>query len=209
MRLERMGERALLVSGLADSPARLARALDASLLTGLEEAVPCYDSIGLYFRDFPKIAEVRDWLEAAESRQVDVESTPHQVPVCFELGDDLPYAAEELGLTPEAVVETFLAGAYTVEAIGFSPGFPYLSGLPLPLCGLARLPSPRVRVPAGSVGITGSQAGIYPQETPGGWRLIGRTPLPIVDLGKPWFRFAVGDQIQFFRIDREEHEAWR
>jgi inhibitor of KinA len=91
--------------------------------------------------------------------------------------------------------------AYTVYAIGFSPGFPYLGYLPEALCGVPRLDAPRVRVDAGSVGLTGRQTGIYPQVRPGGWNLIGRTPLRLVDIADGYFPLRTGDRVRFTRID--------
>jgi inhibitor of KinA len=90
-----------------------------------------------------------------------------------------------------------------VYAIGFVPGFPYLGYLPTELCGVGRLPSPRVRVEPGSVGLTGRQTGIYPLPRPGGWNLIGRTPLTIVDVASGFFPLRVGDSVRFERIDEK------
>jgi inhibitor of KinA len=83
------------------------------------------------------------------------------------------------------------------------PGFPYLGYLPAELCGVGRLPSPRTRVEPGSVGLTGRQTGIYPLPRPGGWNLIGRTPLTIVDVAAGFFPLRVGDRVQFARIDEK------
>ena len=94
---------------------------------------------------------------------------------------------------------------YTVYAIGFCPGFPYLGYLPEALCGVPRLPSPRLRVPPGSVGLTGRQTGIYPLPRPGGWNLIGRTPLILVDPAAGYFPLRVGDRVHFHRIGEAEY----
>src|SRR4029077_12105528 len=90
---------------------------------------------------------------------------------------------------------------YTVYAIGFVPGFPYLGYLPEKLCGVPRLASPRLKVEPGSIGLTGRQTGIYPLPRPGGWNLIGRTPLTIVDVADSYFPLRVGDVVRFDRID--------
>src|SRR4029077_17434779 len=90
---------------------------------------------------------------------------------------------------------------YTVYAIGFCPGFPYLGYLPAPLCGGARLAAPRLRVEGGSVGLTGRQTGIYPEPRPGGWNLIGRTPLVLVDVAGGYFPLRTCDRVQFVPID--------
>ena len=98
---------------------------------------------------------------------------------------------------------------YDVFAIGFLPGFPYAGYLPPALTGLPRRESPRLRVPAGSVAIAGRQTGIYPGESPGGWHLLGRTPLCIVDLDEGYFPIRAGDRIRFQPISAAEFEARR
>src|SRR5205823_7967395 len=90
---------------------------------------------------------------------------------------------------------------YDVFAVGFQPGFPYAGYLPDALSGLSRRDVPRVRVPAGSVAIAGRQTGVYPAESPGGWHLLGRTPLRIVDLERGHFPIRAGDRLRFEPID--------
>lgn len=124
------------------------------------------------------------------------------VPVCYELGPDLGEAASELGITPEALIRAHLEARLTVDAIGFSPGFPYCSGLPEILERLPRRAEPRPRVPAGAVAVAAGQAAIYPEATPGGWWLLAQTPLSVIDAEADWLAFRAGDQIQFHRIDR-------
>jgi KipI family sensor histidine kinase inhibitor len=130
------------------------------------------------------------------------------LPVCYE-GDcapDLGELASLHGLTPADVVALHSGADYTVEFLGFSPGFPYLSGLPGRLA-TPRLGRPRPRVPAGSVGIGGSQTGVYPQPMPGGWRLIGRTPLRLFDAtGRPPALLAPGDRVRFVPISHAEFD---
>src|SRR5205807_4427751 len=91
-----------------------------------------------------------------------------------------------------------------VYAIGFCPGFPYLGYLPASLSDVPRLPVPRLRVEAGSVGLTGRQTGIYTEARPGGWNLIGRTPLQLVDVADGYFPLRTGDRVRFTRIDEAE-----
>jgi KipI family sensor histidine kinase inhibitor len=98
---------------------------------------------------------------------------------------------------------------YNVFAIGFLPGFVYAGYLPPALAGLPRRDAPRVRVPVGSVAIAGRQTGIYPRESPGGWHLLGRTPLRIVDPDEGYFPIQAGDRIQFQLIPADEFEARR
>lgn len=132
------------------------------------------------------------------------------IPVCYdgEFGPDLKEVAAHTGLAPEEVIRLHSAGDYLVHALGFAPGFPYLGGLPEPLH-TPRRTEPRLAVPAGSVGIGGEQTGIYPLATPGGWQLIGRTPLTLFAAGRnPPALLAVGDRVKFRRITREEFAAW-
>jgi KipI family sensor histidine kinase inhibitor len=122
------------------------------------------------------------------------------VPVLYD-GDDLAEVAAATDLTEREVVERHGSVDYTVFALGFLPGFPYSGYLPQPLSGLARKTSPRSRVPSGSVAIAGRQTGIYPAESPGGWRLLGRTPLVIVDFARGFFPIRPGDRLRFVPID--------
>jgi KipI family sensor histidine kinase inhibitor len=127
-----------------------------------------------------------------------------EIPVAYggEAGPDLESAAAELGMTPTQLAQRHAAGEYTVAMIGFAPGFPYLLGLD-PALALPRLPTPRTAVPAGSVGIGGAQTGIYPRESPGGWRVIGCTPLALFDPARePPALLAPGDRVRFVRVER-------
>jgi len=128
-----------------------------------------------------------------------------EIPVRYggECGPDLEDVARHAGLPPERVVELHASASYLVCFLGFSPGFPYLDGLP-PELATPRLPSPRKRVPAGSVAIGGSQAGVYPMDSPGGWRIIGRTPLALFDAqASPPALLAMGDRVRFVPIPEE------
>jgi KipI family sensor histidine kinase inhibitor len=128
------------------------------------------------------------------------------LPVLYE-GDDLLDVARRCRLTREEVIAVHSGTAYDVFAIGFKPGFPYAGYLPSPLDEVPRRDQPRLRVPAGSVAIAAGQTGVYPDEFPGGWNLIGRTPLTIVDLEAGHFPIRAGDRLQFMPIDRDEFEA--
>lgn len=131
-----------------------------------------------------------------------------EVPVCYE-GDcasDLADVARGAGLSPEEAAELHAAAPYRVAFLGFSPGFAYLLGLPSPLA-TPRLAAPRLVVPAGSVGIAGGQTGLYPRATPGGWRLVGRTPLALFSPSRePAALFAPGDAVRFVAIPRREFD---
>ncbi|QDV37999.1 5-oxoprolinase subunit B family protein [Tautonia plasticadhaerens] len=131
-----------------------------------------------------------------------------RVPVLYD-GEDLAEVADRVGLTVEEVIRTHAGTGYTVRAIGFLPGFPYLGELPGPLSGLPRRAHPRARVPAGSVAIAGQQTGIYPGESPGGWHLIGRTPVVLADPARGYFAMGVGDRVRFEPIGPGRFEALR
>lgn len=184
----------------------------------LRELVPAYTSIGVFFDSrLIDAVHVRDWLlgEASATPGTDgdtrdikriIEAPVVDIPVVYggDFGPDLDSAADELGLSPATLAQRHASGDYRVAMIGFAPGFPYLSGLD-PALALPRLASPRTRVPAGSVGIGGAQTGIYPGEGPGGWRLLGRTPLRLFDPHRePPSTLAPGDRVRFREIDRDE-----
>lgn len=126
------------------------------------------------------------------------------IPICYggDFGPDLPFVAHHAELPVKEVVRLHSSATYVVHFLGFSPGFGYLDGLPAQLA-CPRLESPRTRVAAGSVGIAGGQTGVYPLDSPGGWRLIGRTPLRMFDpLANSPTRLEPGDKVQFVPIDR-------
>jgi inhibitor of KinA len=134
-----------------------------------------------------------------------------RIPVCYggELGPDLDDLARHAGLPPAEVVALHAAPVYRVYLLGFTPGFPYLGGLS-PRLACPRLATPRARTPAGSVAIGGEQTGVYPVESPGGWRILGRTPLRLFDpapgAARP-FLLAAGDGLRFVPIDRAAFDA--
>lgn len=130
------------------------------------------------------------------------------IPVCYgaEFGPDLADVAAHNGISVEDAITLHASAVYIVYFLGFSPGFAYLGGLSKRLA-IPRLATPRVRVPAGSVGIAGEQTGVYPRETPGGWRLIGRTPLGMFDPNSdPPSRLQPGDRVQFEPISTSAFE---
>lgn len=175
----------------------------------LRDLVPAYASAGVFFdaRMIDALA-VESWLHDQLAASADAATTTMttrtvEIPVSYggDAGPDLHDAAIELGITPAQLVQRHAAGDYTVAMIGFAPGFPYLLGLD-PDLALPRLATPRTSVPAGSVGIGGAQTGIYPRESPGGWRLIGRTPLVLFDPSRdPPALLAPGDRVRFVAVD--------
>jgi inhibitor of KinA len=131
-----------------------------------------------------------------------------EIPVCYghEFGLDLDDVAKELGLSAEEAIRKHMAGTYNVSFFGFSPGFAYLSGLAESLQ-VARLQSPRKLVKAGSVAIAGKQTGVYSVDSPGGWRVLGKTPWRMFDPhANPPTPLELGDQIRFVPITRDEFD---
>ena len=130
------------------------------------------------------------------------------IPVCFDAGfaPDLPDVAARAGLAVDQATALFASASYRVAFLGFAPGFPYLLGLP-PNLATPRLSRPRTHVLAGSVGIAGDQTGIYPAETPGGWRLVGRTPLRLFEPKRdPMSLLLPGDEVRFVAIDQRRYQ---
>lgn len=185
---------------------RLATAVRAAGPAWLQDVVPAYASVGVHFDpDRVAAAEVCDWLKRLPVEvAAPLRSRLLTIPVCYELGPDLGRVAEHAGMPAGEVIALHLGTEYTVYAVGFVPGFPYLGYLPAPLCGVPRLASPRTRVEPGSVGLAGKQTGIYPLPRPGGWSLIGRTPTVLVDVADGYFPLRVGDRVRFGRIGEAE-----
>jgi inhibitor of KinA len=198
-----LGERAFVVYDLPAPAYRLAGQINASRPSWLSEACPSYDTLGLYVSEPTGPSVIEALITATRAVELPLPKT-HRIPVCYELGEDLIDAASELELSPNALIEAHSGVTYTCYAVGFTPGFPYLGYLPDRIAGLSRRKSPRVSVPTGAVGIAGNQTGIYPASTPGGWQLIGRTPLTLVDLAGGYFPISAGDGVLFRAIGREE-----
>jgi inhibitor of KinA len=184
--------------------AEAVRQLPASWLV---DVVSAYFTVAVYFDllqvSFADVAAALPPLESAEEAAASVTGRLHHIPCCY--GHlDLDRVATHTGQSPEEVIGLHASAEYTVYAIGFCPGFPYLGYLPSPLCGVPRLTSPRARVEPGSVGLTGRQTGIYTLPRPGGWNLIGRTPLCLVDVADGYFPLRTGDRVRFVPIGEAE-----
>jgi inhibitor of KinA len=128
----------------------------------------------------------------------------HEIPCCYERQLDLHDVARRLKLTTDEVIQRHVETTYVVFAVGYCPGFPYLGNLPQALQGVPRRDTPRTRVAPGSVGLAASHTGIYPLPRPGGWSLIGQTPLELVNLRDEYFPLRAGDRVRFRRIDESE-----
>jgi inhibitor of KinA len=189
--------------------------LERNRFPGLIEHVPAFASVALHYDPAQaSFADVSSWVEASLAnlgRAPPSEPRKIEVPVCYggEFGSDLEFVARHAGLTTKAVVKIHAEAEYLVYMLGFAPGFPYLGGMSARIAAPRRA-TPRVKVPAGSVGIAGSQTGIYPLATPGGWQLIGRTPL---DLFRPAHNpptlLRAGDVVKFRPIDADEFHSLR
>ncbi|NHM33265.1 5-oxoprolinase subunit PxpB [Neobacillus terrae] len=130
-----------------------------------------------------------------------------EIPVCYggNLGPDLQFVAEHNGLTPEEVIHIHSSGNYIVYMIGFAPGFPYIGGMSEKIA-TPRRETPRLKIPPKTVGIAGQQTGVYPIETPGGWQLIGRTPVELfLPDEEPPTLLRAGDKIKFKPISYKEY----
>jgi inhibitor of KinA len=192
----------------------LAAAVQAAGLAGVRDVVPTFRSVAVYFdpvhTDGAALLACLDRHAQAASGPAGESCTSIRIPVCYggEVGPDLADVAAFAGMSEDDVVMAHTSKAYRVFMLGFVPGFAYL-GIVDERIAIPRLATPRVRVPVGSVGIAGIQTGIYPAETPGGWRLIGRTPIKPFepDRADP-FLMKAGDTVQFYRIDRDEYDRW-
>ncbi len=193
----------------------LSLALEQSGLKAIEEIVPTYRSLLVYYNplliDFTTLRnKIFDLINLNLSNQSELEKNKkvHVVPVCYggEFGPDLNYVAQYNNLTEEDVIRLHCSVEYKIYMIGFAPGFPYLGGMPKSIA-TPRLETPRKLVRAGSVGIAGEQTGIYPLDDPGGWRIIGRTPLQLYNINKdPPISFKAGEYIKFQPISMEEYK---
>ena len=174
------------------------------------EHVPAYATVTIYYDPIRRsFREIDEDLRRIISQLDDVgESTPRivEIPVCYGgiFGPDLEFVARHNSLQTSDVIEIHSAAEYLVYMIGFAPGFPYLGGLSERITA-PRRSSPRLQIPIGSVGIAGNQTGVYPIETPGGWQLIGRTPLALFCPAEtPPTLLHAGDLVRFRPITSEE-----
>ncbi|WP_050614925.1 5-oxoprolinase subunit PxpB [Bacillus testis] len=150
--------------------------------------------------------EINQLLSEVSAQEMNEKRTV-MIPVCYggECGPDLAFVADYHGLTEEEVIHIHSSGDYLVYMLGFAPGFPYVGGMSGEIA-TPRKRSPRVKIPVGSVGIAGGQTGIYPIETPGGWQLIGRTPLQLFNVKiNPPTLLQAGDKVCFQPISSEEY----
>jgi inhibitor of KinA len=221
MHITPLGDSALLIQvceRLAPEPettvrevVRVWRCLEAASLPGVLEVAPAYTTLAVYY-DQRKVGDglcedIVEWLCGQIADALAVPSGPAvgelgrtiEIPVCYggTFGPDLADVARHARLTEAAVIERHSSARYLVHCLGFTPGFAYLSGLPAELA-MPRRASPRRKVPAGAVGIGGTQTGVYPLASPGGWQLIGWTPLSLFDpRAESPTLLRVGDRVRF------------
>jgi KipI family sensor histidine kinase inhibitor len=178
----------VLVRELPIEPWRFA---EAARQLGATEAVAAYDTVGL----FGWHGDLEQILRYAGSIRI----KQHRVDVSVHYdGPDLHFVCDLTGLSPSEVAQLHASETYTCAAVGFRPGFAYLGSLPVALRGVRRLDNPRLRVAAGSLGITGSQTAIYPMESPGGWAVIGSTTHDMSH-----FPIAAGDEVRFVPVSSD------
>jgi len=193
--------------------AKLLRLLELRPISGIVNLHPAYCSVLVKFDALKLRHEELENRLAAYIVRLDEVSLPEprhrEIPVCYggEYGPDLAEVCDIHNLSMQQAIDLHVSATYIVYFLGFVPGFAYLGGLPEALV-TPRLPAPRRRVPPGSVAVAGHQSGVYPFATPGGWRLIGRTPLAMFRRDRADVNFlAIGDQVHFTPISPEQFTA--
>ncbi len=229
LKLEPLGDMAVVATlGSAIDRATLAavlhfaEAVAAAGARGITDIVPAYASVTVFydsslFQDAPGGAYeavcrlMEGCAKGPEAAPGAFGARELEVPVCYggEHGPDMELVAEHCRMGADDVASLHSGADYLVHAIGFTPGFPYLGGLPEPLR-TPRRDTPRARVPAGSVAIGGSQTGVYPIASPGGWQIVGRTPLALFRPREvPASLLRPGDRVRFRPITAKEFESWK
>ena len=225
-----LGDSALIVELSSESAVdldevlHLARLLETAAIAGVTEITTAFTTVAVFYDPTGVVvhgdevlfdsleAQVRSALASAktgESLRAVSERGLIEIPVCYDdaFALDLADVAEHANLEPAEVIALHCSAEYRVATVGFTPGFPYLSGLP-PQLATPRRATPRAAVPAGSVAIGGNQAGIYPMSSPGGWHVIGRTPMKLFDVtSEPPALLRAGDRVRFRQITAVEFDA--
>lgn len=188
--------------------------LDQAKLPGILDIIPTYRSILVNFDPF--CISAGEIVDIAAAAMNDFSASPGtaggeviEIPVLYggEKGPDMDVISAHTGLPPEEVIRIHSSVEYLIYMIGFTPGFPYLGGMPKEIA-TPRLQKPRALIPAGSVGIAAGQTGIYPVESPGGWQLLGRTPVKIFDHRRdPPFLLAAGNYLKFVPVTEDTYAA--
>ncbi|MBW1829806.1 MAG: 5-oxoprolinase subunit PxpB [Deltaproteobacteria bacterium] len=216
-----MGDRSLLVElgdeinpGINHNVGELLRSLEDHRLEGVKDLIPCYRSVMIIYDPLKiELGSLKVWVAHLHQQKDFSPVTDHRtvkVPVVYggEYGPDLEWIARYHGITPEEVIRIHSSCTYRVYMIGFTPGHPYLGELPDELQ-TPRKEAPRTVVSRGSVGIAQKQIVIYPVQSPGGFQIIGRTPLILFDPDKnPPALFETGDQVEFYPVTEKEKTDW-
>lgn len=218
------GDRALLVQwqqiidpGINAEVVQLSQAISKAAMGGVQYCIPAYCSLTVGFD--PKLVKYEELCDQIRSlqpqrgteRPQEAVSRQITIPVCYDddFAPDLEWLSQYFGLEKEQIIQLHTHSVFRVYMLGFMPGFPYMGSLPKAL-ETPRKDSPRLRVPAGSVGLAGLQTGIYPIESPGGWQIIGRTPIKIFDPEREQpFYLQAGDEVRFEAIDLEAYHAFK
>lgn len=195
---------------------QLSDALESMKEPAIVELVPTYRSLLIHYDPLrADYADVWGLVRHVLAQSFDDERSQRSVAPVFEIpvlyggegGPDLPTVASHATLSPEEVIRIHSSTTYRVYMLGFLPGFPYLGGMDARIA-CPRLSTPRLRVPAGSVGIAERQTGVYPLDSPGGWQLIGKTPVKLFEPGRnPPVAILPGSYIRFIPIERDEFSA--
>lgn len=187
------------------------RFLEEKHIDGIEEVLPTYRSILIMYdpikAEYDEIVRILEDLGNKISLGEKEEIRIVEIPTLYggEFGPDINFVAEHNNIAVDEVIKIHTGTDYLVYMLGFTPGFTYLGGMSDKIAA-PRLSTPRKKIPAGSVGIAGSQTGMYPSETPGGWQLIGRTPLKLYDpLKEPPVLLNAGDYVRYVSITEDEY----
>ncbi len=187
-------------------------ALETKSVSGIVETVPTYRSLTVHYRpEIIRYEKLRDTLAGLLSGLDDVAIPPAsvvEIPTLYggEMGPDIGFVAEHNHKTVEEVIRIHSEPEYLIYMLGFTPGFPYMGGMSAEIA-TPRLTSPRVKIPGGSVGIAGSQTGVYPIDSPGGWQLIGKTPLKLYDAQRETpILLQAGQYVKYRPIDQAEFD---
>lgn len=190
----------------------LTLAMEREGIIGIIETVPTYRSLMVIYE--PMVIELDELIDKVKSIQAKMdemklpEAKVIEIPTLYggEYGLDIEFVAEHNKISIGEVIKIHTSKEYLIYMIGFTPGFPYLGGMNDKIA-TPRLQTPRTKIPVGSVGIAGTQTGIYPIESPGGWQLIGRTPVKLYDpYRKEPVLLNAGDYIKFVQIDEKEYK---
>ncbi|MFD2518472.1 5-oxoprolinase subunit PxpB [Salinimicrobium flavum] len=213
-----MGEKAILIEfeevineDLLEKILGYKKFLQEKLFKEKVEVINTYNSLAVVYNSpiedvYGEVSRVKKLLEVANIAN-NIEKSLFHIPVCYEsdFAPDFQYVSAQKNLSGKQIIELHSAPVYTVFFIGFLPGFLYLGGLDKNLH-ISRKEQPRLEVQKGSVGIGENQTGIYPQSSPGGWQIIGNSPVPLFDKNRlPPCEISAGDKIKFYPVSGQEH----